>query len=107
MRLATLFRSLVLSALLVGAAFAAEPVDINTASADEIDRALINIGPAKAEAIVAYRDFHGPFRSVEQLVLVKGIGLKTIEKNRDRMIVGRVARRASGAARGTPGAAQR
>ena len=87
MRLAMLFRSFVLCMLLIGGARASERIDINTADAAEIDRALVNIGPAKAEAIVAYREFHGPFRSVEQLALVKGIGLKTIEKNRDRIVV--------------------
>jgi len=107
MRLATLFRSLVLAVLLAGNAVATERVDINTADAAAIDRALVNIGPAKAEAIVAYREFHGPFRSVEELALVKGIGLKTIEKNRDRVIVGRAVRRATDEARRVPVAARR
>ena len=45
-------------------------------------------GPSKAEAIVAYRKEHGSFKSPEQLALVKGIGLKTVEKNRDRILLG-------------------
>ena len=56
-----------------------------------IDRVLLNIGPAKAEAIVAHRKANGAFRSAEQLAMVKGIGLKTIEKNRDRIVLGAVA----------------
>ena len=44
--------------------------------------------PSKAEAIVAYRKEHGSFKSPEQLALVKGIGLKTVEKNRDRILIG-------------------
>lgn len=81
-------KSLVLSLLLAGSSFAAERVNINTADVATLDRVLINVGPSKAEAIVAYRKSKGAFRSVEQLALVKGIGLKTIEKNRDRIVVG-------------------
>ena len=73
--------------------WAAERIDINTADVATLDRVLLNIGPAKAQAIVAYRTANGPFRSVEQLALVKGIGLKTIEKNRDRIVVGAVPKR--------------
>lgn len=80
-----------LSLLLMGTALAADKVNINTADAAAIDEALVNIGPAKAEAIVAYRKAHGSFKSAEQLALVKGVGLKTIEKNRDRIVVGGAA----------------
>jgi competence protein ComEA len=69
-------------------AHAGEHVDINTASAAEIDAALVNVGRTKAEAIVAYRKAHGRFESAEQLALVKGIGLSTVEKNRDRISLG-------------------
>jgi competence protein ComEA len=84
----TLFSSLILSLALAGAAIAGETVNINTADAATIDRVLVNVGPAKADAIVAYRKSNGAFRSVEQLALVKGIGLKTVEKNRDRIALG-------------------
>lgn len=79
--------SLLLALALAGNAFAAEKVNINTADAATIDRVLLNIGPSKAEAIVAYRKANGAFKSAEQLTLVKGVGLKTIEKNRDRIVV--------------------
>ena len=42
---------------------------------------------AKAEAIVAHRKANGPFQSPEQLAQVKGIGLRTVEQNRDRIVV--------------------
>jgi competence protein ComEA len=84
----TTLTALALSLLLAGSALAADRVNINTADAATIDRVLLNIGPSKAEAIVAYRKAHGAFRSAEQLALVKGVGLKTIEKNRDRIVVG-------------------
>ena len=85
---ALIAKSLILSLLLAGTALAAETVNVNTADAATIDRVLLNVGPSKAQAIVDYRDANGAFRSAEQLAMVKGIGLKTIEKNRDRITVG-------------------
>jgi competence protein ComEA len=67
------------------AAFAAQ-VNLNTASASQLET-LNGIGAAKAEAIVAYRTEHGGFKSVDELAQVKGIGEKTVEKNRDQMTV--------------------
>ena len=87
----TALKSLALTLLLATSAFAADRVNINTADAATIDQVLLNVGPAKAEAIVAYRKAHGSFKSAEQLALVKGIGLKTVEKNRDRIALGNVA----------------
>jgi competence protein ComEA len=88
-------QSMVLAALFAGSAFAAETVDINTADAKTIDRVLHNVGPAKAEAIVAHREANGPYKSLEQLAKVKGIGLKTVEKNRDRIQIGGGAKAAA------------
>lgn len=70
-----------------GSAAVSERVNINTADVATLDRVLVNVGPSKAQAIVAYRSANGPFRSVDQLALVKGIGLKTIERNRDRIML--------------------
>ncbi|SFS69664.1 helix-hairpin-helix domain-containing protein [Marininema halotolerans] len=53
------------------------PVDLNQASVEDLD-SLNGIGPAKAEAILRYREEHGPFTSVDQLKEVQGIGEKTI-----------------------------
>ena len=60
----------------------AEPVNINTADATALAKALNGIGPAKAKAIVTYREKNGPFKSVDQLAMVEGITQKLIEKNR-------------------------
>ena len=84
-------KALALSVLLASSAFAAEKVNINTADAATLDRVLIGVGPSKAEAIVAYRKQNGAFRSADQMVGVKGIGLATVEKNRDRIMLGGVA----------------
>ncbi|HNV84110.1 MAG TPA: ComEA family DNA-binding protein [Arenimonas sp.] len=90
-KLFLIVKTLVLSALLASSAFAAEKVNINTADAATLDRVLVGIGPSKAEAIVVYRKQNGAFRSADQLASVKGIGLATIEKNRDRILLGGVA----------------
>ncbi len=78
-------KTLIFSLLLVGTTWAQDSVNINVAEAAEIAQVLTNIGPAKAKAIVEYREANGAFRSVEQLAMVKGIGLATIEKNRGRI----------------------
>lgn len=61
------------------------PVNVNQADAATLASAIVGIGPAKAAAIVAYREEHGPFKTVDDLLLVKGIGEATLEKNRDRL----------------------
>jgi competence protein ComEA len=61
-------------------------VNINTASIDEIQK-LHGIGPAKAAAIIAYREEHGPFKKIEDLLNVTGIGEKSLEKIREQIIV--------------------
>ena len=60
----------------------AGPVNINTADAETISAELKGVGLAKAKAIVEYRKKHGPFRSADDLSLVKGIGERTVEINR-------------------------
>ena len=64
-------------------AFAGSTVNINTADASTIAETLKGVGLSKAKAIVAYRDEHGPFKSVDQLSEVKGIGPATLERNRE------------------------
>ena len=68
-------------------AFASQAVNINTAPASAIADNLKGIGPAKAQAIVEYRLVHGDFKYVDELVNVKGISIKTVDKNRDLIIV--------------------
>ncbi len=58
------------------------PVQINSADAATIAKELSGIGLKRAQAIVDYRKQNGPFRSADELALVKGIGSKTIERNR-------------------------
>lgn len=62
-------------------------VNINTASAAELQDKLVGIGGKKAQAIVDYRTKHGNFQSIEQLAEVSGIGQATIEKNRVNIVL--------------------
>lgn len=63
-------------------------VNLNTADAATLARDMEGIGATKAQAIVEHRKSKGAFRSVDELALVKGIGSKTLERNRTRLTVG-------------------
>ncbi|MGI9204944.1 MAG: ComEA family DNA-binding protein [Woeseiaceae bacterium] len=65
----------------------AGPVNVNTADAETISAELKGVGISKAIAIVEYRKANGPFRSVDDLALVKGIGERTVEINRANILV--------------------
>lgn len=82
--------------LLLGGAFsmaAEEPVavqevvvvNLNTATAEELSDGLVGVGAARAELIIQYREQNGDFTSVEQLLEIKGIGVATLEKNKERI----------------------
>ena len=72
----------VLLSVISPSAVIAGPVDINTADAATISAELKGIGLSKARAIVEYRKKHGPFKTPDDLSLVKGIGDRTVEMNR-------------------------
>ena len=81
------------SVLLVGALMfsglgLAAPVDINSADAKTLAKVIKGVGDKKARDIVAYREKNGPYRSVDDLSKIKGIGKKTIDKNRENLTVG-------------------
>lgn len=76
---------LIAASIFAQTAFAA--VNVNKANAEQIAEELKGIGISKATAIVAYREQNGPFKTVEQLTEVKGIGLKTVEKNRSEILL--------------------
>lgn len=76
---------LVLLLLFTGNVFAT--VDLNSATVVELE-AVKGIGPAKAKAIVDYREKSGPFKSIEDLKSVKGFGDKTIKKLEPELTVG-------------------
>lgn len=61
-------------------------VDLNLASAEEL-QAVPGIGPALSERIVRFREENGPFRRVDDLLKVRGIGEKSLEKMRPYLTV--------------------
>jgi competence protein ComEA len=64
-------------------AWASQPVNVNVATAEEIAESLKGVGMSKAEAIVSYRNENGKFKHVDELVNVKGIGIRTVDINRE------------------------
>jgi len=66
----------------------AGPVNVNTADASTLAKELDGIGPAKAQAIVDYRQKNGPFKSPEDLLKVDGIGERVLDQNRGNVQVG-------------------
>ena len=65
----------------------ADQVNINSASAEAIAQGVKGIGLKKAQAIVAYRKQHGPFKRIEDLAQVKGIGKKTVDANKHLLVL--------------------
>ena len=101
-KIVSIFVAMILALGVTGSAFAAEKstdnssaksvqivekVNINSADAETIANNLHRVGVKKAEAIVAYREAHGKFTSVEQLLEVKGIGEAILANNRDRLVL--------------------
>ena len=78
--------ALAVSSIVSSIAMAA-PVNINTASADQIAEALNGIGLSKAQAIVDYRESYGLFTSADEIVFVRGIGDSTFENNKGDILV--------------------
>ena len=81
------FLTLLATLLLAATAWAADPVNVNTASAEEISQSLKGIGLSKAQSIVAYREANGSFTHVDELVNVKGIGIRTVDQNRGLILL--------------------
>ena len=74
--------------MVFGSSVPAAQVNINTADAATLARELKGIGLKRAQAIVEYRQKHGPFKSADELALVKGIGPAAISKNRELILTG-------------------
>jgi competence protein ComEA len=81
-----LFLTIFLVLFMATAAFA--KVNINTADATEL-ATLPGIGPAKAEAIIKFRETHGKFKSMEDLMQVQGLGEKTVKKLKEEITLGK------------------
>ncbi len=77
------FLTLILALIFSIASWAAATVNVNTASVEEIASGLKGVGMTKAEAIVNYRQTNGTFMHIDELVNVKGIGIRTVDLNRE------------------------
>lgn len=69
-------------ALALGGVALAGPVNVNTADAETIAAALSGIGMVRAQAIVEYREAHGPFETIDDLLEISGIGPRVLDMNR-------------------------
>ena len=77
---------IILLMVLVSPLYAA-PVNINVASAKDISKSLNGVGKVRAQAIVEYREKNGEFKTVEDVLNVKGINQKILEKNRQDILI--------------------
>ena len=68
----------------------AHPVNLNTATSDELQQ-VPGIGPATAEKILKMRKSYGPFKSVDDLLAIRGLGEKRLDKMRKYLTVGKPA----------------
>ncbi len=75
--------SLMLSLPIIG--YSAESININTADKETLMSVITGVGDKKADAIIAYRNEHGNFKSVDDLTNVKGIGQSTVDKHREQL----------------------
>ena len=73
--------------LYAGIASAQQAIDINSASAKEIAAAMKGVGEKRAQQIIEYRKANGPYQSIDDLINIKGIGKKTIQANREKIMV--------------------
>ncbi len=78
---------LMLTLALANPLWAASLVDLNTADAATLEK-LGGIGPKKAQAIIEHRTQHGPFKSVDELRKVRGIGEETFESLKIQVTAG-------------------
>lgn len=102
-----LVQGLIVSLMPAATAWAG-PVNVNTADATTIAKELDGIGPAKAQAIVEYRQKNGPFKTPEDLLKVEGIGDKVLDQNKGNIRVDRGgAAPAAASARPAPKPAQK
>ena len=82
-----LLKTIMAMAVFCFTAFVHAEVNVNTATIQQLME-LDNIGSVKATAIVEYRNEHGHFRNVDDLLKVSGIGLAILEANRNKLTVG-------------------
>jgi competence protein ComEA len=83
----------------------AKPVNINTATSEELQQ-VPGIGPATAEKILQMRKSYGPFKSVDDLLAIRGLGPKRLEKMRKYLVAGKTNSKNAAPASGCSGCAK-
>ncbi|MCW8827303.1 MAG: helix-hairpin-helix domain-containing protein [Gammaproteobacteria bacterium] len=78
---------LMIVGLLSAVSLQAAPININSADAKSISKALNGVGKVRAEAIVQYREQHGKFGSADDLAKVQGVSHRIVEKNREDILL--------------------
>ena len=82
----SMIRFVVIGVMLLFSAVAlAGKVNINSADARTLAQELKGVGDKKAQLIVEYREKNGDFKTADDLVKVKGISIKTVDKNRENI----------------------
>lgn len=77
---------LLICLFVVNSSFAADKVNINTADAAQLASGLSGVGEKKAQQLVAWRNEHGPFKTLDDVGKVAGFGPKLIERNKERIV---------------------
>lgn len=80
-------KTLLALCLLIPTLLFAETININTADKESLMSAIKGVGEKRAEAIIAYREEHGSFKSLEELADVKGVGPSIVEANMENISV--------------------
>ncbi len=83
----------------------AKPININAATSEELQQ-VPGIGPATAEKILQMRKSHGAFKSVDDLLAIRGLGPKRLEKMRKYLVAGKAAAPGKAPATGCSGCAK-
>ena len=83
----TILKTILVTLLFIPGLLFAEVININTADKETLMTVMKGVGEKRAEAIIDYRKKNGPFKSVEDLANISGIGQSIIEDNRDNMTV--------------------
>ena len=83
-----IFKKILLTiCLLIPTLLFAETVNINTADKEVLMTSIKGVGETRADAIIAYREQNGAFKSVDELAEVRGVGPSIVEKNMDNLSV--------------------
>ena len=80
----SLLLTLLLTLPVIG--FSADSININTADKETLMSVIKGVGEKKADAIITYRKENGPFKSVDELANIKGIGQSMIDKHRELLV---------------------